>query len=544
MKKNKLSFFKRRKIRQSIPKNKQEEQLLINPNKYHLKKKLNHNKKIIYIFSITIIIIFILLIFLTIKYKHRKNNTNNHYNYNNTEIKKIFEQFKIVYNTDTNNSPDFSKYQNMFPRLTPDINASPPTIEEIFNARQIYIPNVKINSDYLKYLRPINETEEEKYKKRYSKGETVIDKNLFKIRPDQFDYKDFSKLCLEEKLLDQNKKFEFDNNKSLISIIIPSYNKKEILLKSIRSIQHQKFKNIEIIIVNDCSTDNSSEIFNYLLETEPRVRIFHHVKNMGCWRSRLDGIIYSRGQYIILFDAGDLYADNYVLEDAYNVIDKYNLDSCKFLFRLTKSFDNLNESYVSFHVGLKSKIAYEKKNIVYLDFKVYYNWGNIWNRLVRANIFSKAIFMLNELTLNIYKNVWDDKWFNKIINRASYSYAIFERVGYLYLQDGKGEGSPQSISEEQKSKMMKEFVGFLYYDFNFADNKTYIVQKLRDYEKGFKHIKLKDIKSDFYILNDLLKVLIKDPSLNPDDVYYCQKLLNESIFREKELNKSIQNINM
>ena len=42
-----------------------------------------------------------------------------------------------------------------------------------------------------------------------------------------------------------------------------------------------------------------------------------------------------------------------------------------------------------------------------------------------------------------------------------------------------------------------------------------------------------------YILNDLLKVLIKDPSLNHDDVYYCEKLLNESIFREKELNKSI-----
>ena len=540
MKKNKYSFFKRRKIRQSIPKNKQEEQFLINPNKYHLKKKTSTNKTFIFIFLITIIIIFILVIILTIKYKHRKNNVNNYYNYNNNnEIKKMFEQFKIVYNINNNNSKDFSKYQNMLPRLTPDINELPPSIKEIFNARQIYIPSVKITSDYLKYLRPINETEEEKYLKRYSKGDTVIDKNLFKIRDDQFDYKDFSKLCLEEKLLDQDKKIEFDNNKSLISVIIPSYNKKDILLKSIRSIQNQKFKNIEIIIVNDCSTDNSSGIFNYLLKTDPRVRIFHHVKNMGCWRTRLDGIIYSRGKYIILFDAGDLYTDNYVLEDAYNVIDKYNLDSCKFLFRLTKSFDNLNESYVSFHVGLKSKIAYEKKNIVYLDFKVYYNWGNIWNRLVRANIFSKAIFLLNELTLNIYKNVWDDKWFNKIINRASYSYAIFERVGYLYLQDGKGEGSPQSISEEQKSKMMKEFVGFLYYDFNFADNKTYIVQKLRDYERGFKNIKLRDIKSDFNIINDLLKVLIKDPSLTNDDVNYCEKLLNESIFREKELNKNI-----
>ena len=338
MKKNKYSFFKRRKIRQSIPKNKQEEQFLINPNKYHLKKKTSNNKTFIFIFLITIIIIFILVIILTIKYKHRKKNVNNYYNYNNNnEIKKMFEQFKIVYNINNNNSKDFSKYQNMLPRLTPDINELPPSIKEIFNARQIYIPSVKITSDYLKYLRPINETEEEKYKKRYSKGDTVIDKNLFKIRDDQFDYKDFSKLCLEEKLLDQDKKIEFDNNKSLISVIIPSYNKKDILLKSIRSIQNQKFKNIEIIIVNDCSTDNSSGIFNYLLKTDPRVRIFHHVKNMGCWRTRLDGIIYSRGKYIILFDAGDLYADNYVLEDAYNVIDKYNLDSCKFLFRLTKA---------------------------------------------------------------------------------------------------------------------------------------------------------------------------------------------------------------
>ena len=74
---------------------------------------------------------------------------------------------------------------------------------------------------------------------------------------------------------------------------MPSYNKKNILLKSIRIIQNQNFKNIEIIIVNDCSTDNSIDLFNYLLKTDPRIRIFHHMKNMGCWRSRLDGIIYS-----------------------------------------------------------------------------------------------------------------------------------------------------------------------------------------------------------------------------------------------------------
>ena len=83
-------------------------------------------------------------------------------------------------------------------------------------------------------------------------------------------------------------------------------------MKSIRSIQNQSFKNIEIIIINDCSTDNSTKYFKYLLKTDPRIRIFTLLKNMGLWRTRLDGIIYSTGKYVISFDVGDLYEDNYI----------------------------------------------------------------------------------------------------------------------------------------------------------------------------------------------------------------------------------------
>ena len=55
------------------------------------------------------------------------------------------------------------------------------------------------------------------------------------------------------------------------------------------------------------------------------------------------------------------------------------------------------------------------------------------------------------MLLNLHKNVWDDVWYNKIVRRASYSYAIYERVGYVYLQNGYGEGSPNYIDEEHKS---------------------------------------------------------------------------------------------
>ena len=147
--------------------------------------------------------------------------------------------------------------------------------------------------------------------------------------------------------------------------------------------------------------------------------------NLGLWRSRLNGFLYSRGQYVITFDAGDLYEDNYVLLDAYNVITKYNLDSCKFLFRIIRSFSNMKHSHIFFHPGSKAKIVYAPKKIKSLNSKIFTFWGNIWNRLVRANIYSKAIFLLNELILNLHKNTWEEVWYNEIIHKDSYSYANF-----------------------------------------------------------------------------------------------------------------------
>ena len=149
----------------------------------------------------------------------------------------------------------------MIPHLISDfknnINNIPSSLEEIFNAREIYISDARITHDYIRYIRPINEIDEEKYKKPYTENnKTIIDKDIYKKRDDQYNYVEFCNLALDEKLID-NKTIEYDN-RPLISVIIPYYNKKDLLLKSIRSIQNQNFKNIEIIIVNDCSTDNSN----------------------------------------------------------------------------------------------------------------------------------------------------------------------------------------------------------------------------------------------------------------------------------------------
>ena len=459
---------------------------------------------------------------------------------------KIYIQFKalnifnnIKYNIKYNAKKNI-KYKGPFDDMLPKINLknnTTPSLEEIFNSRILYISDIHITKEYIKYLRPVNETEEAKYKKRYSENETKIPPYFFKKRSDQYNYVDFGKLCLEEKLIDSNK-IEY-NNKPIISIIFPSYNKETILLKSIRSVQNQNFKNIEIIIVNDGSTDNSSKVFNYLLETDPRVRIFHHLKNMGCWRSRLDGLFYSRGKYLMLFDTGDLYEDNYVLKDAFDMIEKYRLDSVKFLFRMVRTYKNIKKSRVAFHVNEKSKIIYNTSNIVKFNRQIFKGWGNIWTRITRANIHFKGIYLLNDYVLNLYKNFWDDVWFNTYIHKVSFSFIICERIVYVYLDSRKGVGTARLNSEVNRDKHIKEQLGFLYFNYNMLpriNDKKSIVNALRKFNNRKHSVNFNFLKSKFDMLYNLINILIGDPYVSKADKNFLNQLLKESKEREKRIN--------
>ena len=445
----------------------------------------------------------------------------------------VFFIYTIFNNIQTNEKFYFNsnKYKRYFNNILPKKDLKNKTfysLDEIFNSKILFINDENLTREYIKYIRPVNETEEEKYNKKYSESETKISPEIFNKKKDQYNYLDFAKLCLEEKLIYSNK-IEY-NNKPIISIILPSYNKEEILLKSIRSIQNQSFKNIEIIIVNDCSTDNSIKIFQQLLETDPRIRIFNHLKNMGCWRSRLDGILYSKGKYIILFDVGDLYEDNYVIEDAYNIIEKYNLDSTKFLFRIVNSYHKLNESDVLFHVNENSKIIYGYSNIEAFNKYIFKSYGNIWTRISRSNILIKGIYLLNDYVLNLYKNVWDDIWFNTIIHRVSYSFLVCERIVYIYLGNGKGVGRPKIDSDKNRDKYIQELLGFLYFNYNMLpqnDNKKEIIKILKEYDSDKNLIKLSFLKSNFYILNNLINILIKDPFVFNSDKIYLKKILKK-----------------
>ncbi len=105
-----------------------------------------------------------------------------------------------------------------------------------------------------------------------------------------------------------------------ISIIIPIYNKEKFLDKCIESIIDQTYKNIEIILVNDGSTDNS-ELICKKYTNKDNIKYFK-TENMGVSNARNIGIIEATGDYVIFIDADD-YIDKYYIDSLFDT--KYDL---------------------------------------------------------------------------------------------------------------------------------------------------------------------------------------------------------------------------
>ena len=107
---------------------------------------------------------------------------------------------------------------------------------------------------------------------------------------------------------DNNNFYEKSDN-PIITTIIPSYNCQKTISSSVRSVQYQNCTNIEIIIVDDFSTDKSREIIRNIQLKDKRLVMIENKKNMGTLYSRCIGALLSKGEYIFCLDNDDLFFD-------------------------------------------------------------------------------------------------------------------------------------------------------------------------------------------------------------------------------------------
>ena len=116
-------------------------------------------------------------------------------------------------------------------------------------------------------------------------------------------------------------------NEIKVSIIITMYNVEKYIEKCLNSILNQTLKDIEIIIINDKSTDNSISIVKKLAKTDKRIILLENNKNLGAGKTRNKGLKVAKGEYIAFVDSDD-FVDRDYYEKLYNKAKKTNTDIC------------------------------------------------------------------------------------------------------------------------------------------------------------------------------------------------------------------------
>ena len=127
-----------------------------------------------------------------------------------------------------------------------------------------------------------------------------------------------------------------------ISIFLPIYNMQNYIGKTLRLLQKQTLKDIEIIAVNDFSSDNTYEILKNFALKDKRIKIINNTKNSGLLFSRAMGILHSTGEYLLNLDPDDELNSPDNLKYLYKKAVSSNVDIISFNFLLKSNMKIIN----------------------------------------------------------------------------------------------------------------------------------------------------------------------------------------------------------
>lgn len=172
-----------------------------------------------------------------------------------------------------------------------------------------------------------------------------------------------------------------------VSVVIPVYNVEEFLDSTLSDITGQSLKEIEIICVDDGSTDNSCEIIQEWMKKDSRIQLIRQ-KNQYAGVARNNGLKQAHGKYVIFWDADDLFEAN-ALEVLYNQAEKESTDIC---ICEARKYDNAKEKYIPSDAYLKEDLLPEKETFNKFDVPDYiFNLTNNvpWNKLYLREFIEK-----------------------------------------------------------------------------------------------------------------------------------------------------------
>ncbi|SET10918.1 glycosyltransferase family 2 protein [Prevotella sp. kh1p2] len=225
----------------------------------------------------------------------------------------------------------------------------------------------------------------------------------------------------------------------LVSVIIPIYNASSHINKGIQYILNQTYQNIEILLVDDGSTDNSGEICDALTNFDNRIRVFHQT-NMGSGAARNLGLAKAQGKYVYFFDIDDSASPelvSYCVEE----MEKREVDFLLFGFKAIDVTNNNREENIAY----KEQEIFSNQQLkgIYLDTFVFPKHGNgfPWNKFYRLSFLNQHKLRFENLRIQ------QDEVFNLNIYPHLDKSFISSRVLYTYYIHSNGNSRSQFIPD-------------------------------------------------------------------------------------------------
>ena len=271
-------------------------------------------------------------------------------------------------------------------------------------------------------------------------------------------------------------------NTKKVTVIVPVYNTANYLIRCINSITNQTYQNLEIILIDDGSIDESLKICDLLAKNDDRIKVIHQ-KNIGLAETRNKGIEIATGEYICFFDSDD-YIENTMIETLLRVAEKTDADVCESSF------------YIHMKDGDIKDVSCEQKGIKFvsghLDLINSYSDATIlipaWDKLYKLSSIKSIKFDRNcfkEDSDYIYKLCMNDKTF-ALVNVPFYHYVKRKAVSLtgnkislrlFTLQDWGKEKYNEVLSQGEEYRDAAEKI--LY------NSLVHIIRNyIRDYKNG------------------------------------------------------------
>ena len=308
-----------------------------------------------------------------------------------------------------------------------------------------------------------------------------------------------------------------------VSVIITAYNQAHCFYLALRSVQNQSLKNIEIIIIDDCSLDNTTEVIEKYMKEDSRIIYLKHESNDGKIKSRSDGIKIAKGKYITIIDGDDALSNENILYNSFTIASLADLDVVEFVhaFFKRKNYKNINLNYRNIK-HLNNRIIYQPEltfkfvDLAGPDSNAGYANRNIVSKLIKNEIFQNVLEYIGQNYTEDYLLDFEDSIMAVSLFHIAHSYYYMKECGY-YVANGECE-NPFPVLNFKKCKQKNfrinselDSIKYLNFLLDKSEGKEiendFIYKELLaiDYYKKIDKLINKDFSYVYFILNRIYK---------------------------------------